>query len=142
MKISSFVAFATSAAVTLLSGSVDAQNPVNGFTPVTGPTFGNIVRRMPVQELANTRPDVYNMFILALVRNLVLALVQQCADLLTVCWAVFDANLKSRDRFALLLPDFGYPWCSIHSMARELGQLARQQPRILHAQLPSLRYVA
>ncbi|KAF8252413.1 Di-copper centre-containing protein [Wilcoxina mikolae CBS 423.85] len=66
MKISSFVALATSAAVTLLSGGVDAQDPINGFTPITGPAFGNIVRRMPVQELANTRPDIWNMFILAL----------------------------------------------------------------------------
>lgn len=67
MKFTSIVALATSTTVTLLSVSVEAQSPVQGFTPVTGAHFGNVVRRMPVNEMADTRPDIYNMFILALV---------------------------------------------------------------------------
>ncbi|CCX04285.1 hypothetical protein FPQ18DRAFT_280049 [Pyronema domesticum] len=66
MKFTSIVALATSTTVTLLSVSVEAQSPVQGFTPVTGAHFGNVVRRMPVNEMADTRPDIYNMFILAL----------------------------------------------------------------------------
>lgn len=67
MKISSFVAIATSTALTLLS-AVEAQQPLPGYTPITGPT-GTPKQRMPVQVLARSYPDVYNMYMLALVRR-------------------------------------------------------------------------
>jgi len=69
MKLSSFLAVATTALATLFSG-VDAQQPVSGFYPVRGPaiyTNGAVVRRLPLQFLASDRPDIYNMFLLALV---------------------------------------------------------------------------
>jgi tyrosinase len=68
MKFSSFVALATTAVVTLLSGSAEAQQPVSNFYPVQGAisVTGNVVRRMPLQTLASDRPDIFNMFILAL----------------------------------------------------------------------------
>jgi hypothetical protein len=71
MKFSSFVALATTAVVTLLSGSAEAQQPVSNFYPVQGAisVTGNVVRRMPLQTLASDRPDIFNMFILALVRK-------------------------------------------------------------------------
>lgn len=64
MKLSSLVAIATSTALTLFS-AVEAQQPISGYTPVTGPTTGGVAQRMPLQSMA---PDVYNMFVLALVR--------------------------------------------------------------------------
>lgn len=68
MKISSFVAIATSTALTLLS-AVEAQQPLQGYTPITGPTAGGVKQRLPVQVLARSYPDVYNMYMLALVRD-------------------------------------------------------------------------
>ncbi|KAA8895432.1 common central domain of tyrosinase-domain-containing protein [Sphaerosporella brunnea] len=69
MKFSSFVAMATTSAVALFSYSVEAQQPVPNFYPVRGAiTWTNsVVRRLPVQTLASDRPDIYNMFLLALI---------------------------------------------------------------------------
>lgn len=70
MKFSTFVAVATSAAVTLFSAGAEAQQPVSGFYPVRGPIVydNRVVRRLPLQYMASDRPDIYNMFVLALVR--------------------------------------------------------------------------
>ena len=71
MKFASVVAMATAVVVSFLSGQAEAQTPISGFFPVRGPiTYTNQVTvRRPVQWLAANRPDVYNMFLLALVRK-------------------------------------------------------------------------
>lgn len=69
MKLSSIVALATSAVVTLLSGSAEAQSALPGYTPVTGAigVTNNVIRRLPLEYLASDRPDIFNMFLLGLV---------------------------------------------------------------------------
>jgi hypothetical protein len=62
MKLSSFVAVAATAALTLLDGASAAGH----YTPITGAVNAGVVERLPVQTLAKNK-DVFSIFLWALV---------------------------------------------------------------------------
>ena len=68
MKLSSFVAVAATAALTLLDGASAA----GGYTPITGAVDAGVVERLPIQKLAENK-DVFNMFLWSLVSFFFLA---------------------------------------------------------------------